>query len=109
MPHEIKGEKRSAELIGDASKAYASSDAPRLKDATRFDIQNHIKTRKAQEGYLGAVLEDGDPSLIAAAIGDIARARRHAVRQGKRPQPRDDLQNVSAGRKSATRNTRQSA
>lgn len=44
-------------------------------ETKRFDIQDHIKTTQTQAGYLDAVLEDGDPALIAAAIGDIARAR----------------------------------
>ncbi|APO70425.1 addiction module antidote protein (plasmid) [Rhizobium gallicum] len=44
-------------------------------ETTRFDIQNYIKSHEDQTGYLDAVLEDGDPALIAAAIGDIARAR----------------------------------
>jgi probable addiction module antidote protein len=43
-------------------------------ETTRFDIQNHLKTREEQISYLEAVLEDGDSELIAAAIGDIARA-----------------------------------
>ncbi len=43
-------------------------------ETTRFDIQAHIATREDQVAYLEAVLDDGDPSLIAAALGDIARA-----------------------------------
>jgi probable addiction module antidote protein len=41
---------------------------------TRFDVQNHLKTRKERIAYLEAVMEDGDPGLIAAALGDITRA-----------------------------------
>ena len=44
-------------------------------ETTRFDVQNFLKDPKSHSGYLEAVLEDGDPSLIAAAIGDIAKAR----------------------------------
>ena len=44
-------------------------------ETKRFDIHDYIKTDQAQAGYLDAALEDGDPTLIAAAIGDIARAR----------------------------------
>lgn len=44
-------------------------------ETKRFDIQDYIKTDAEQAGYLDAALEDGDPTLIAAAIGDIARAR----------------------------------
>jgi probable addiction module antidote protein len=51
-------------------------------ETTRFDVQAHLKTREDQIAYLEAVLEDGDPSLIAAALGDIARAR-GAVRFAK--------------------------
>jgi probable addiction module antidote protein len=41
---------------------------------TRWDIQDYITTPERQLGYLEAVLEDGDPHLIAAALGDIAKA-----------------------------------
>lgn len=44
-------------------------------ETTRFDVQAHPKTREDQIAYLEAVLEDGDSSLIVAALGDIARAR----------------------------------
>lgn len=44
-------------------------------ETIRFDIQKHLLTTEEQIGYLEAVLEDGDPALIASAIGDIARAR----------------------------------
>lgn len=42
---------------------------------TTFDILDHLKTPEEQVAYIEAALEDGDPSFIAAAIGDIARAR----------------------------------
>jgi probable addiction module antidote protein len=35
----------------------------------------HIQTLERQAAYLEAAFEDGDPALIAATIGDIARAR----------------------------------
>lgn len=41
----------------------------------KWDVVDHLKTKKDMEAYLEAVLEDGDPSLIAAALGDIARAK----------------------------------
>jgi len=40
-----------------------------------WTIEDHIKTQERQLGYLEAAFEDGDPSLIAAALGDIAKAR----------------------------------
>ena len=44
-------------------------------DARLFDVQNYIGTAAEQSEYLAAAFEDGDPDLIAAALGDIARAR----------------------------------
>ncbi len=41
----------------------------------RWDVAEHLKTKKDMAAYLEAVLEDGDPALIAAALGDIARAK----------------------------------
>ncbi len=40
-----------------------------------WDAADHLKTRKDMAAYLEAAIEDGDPAVIAAAIGDIARAR----------------------------------
>jgi probable addiction module antidote protein len=44
-------------------------------ETTRFDVQQHLETTEDQVAYIEAVLEDGDPDLIAAALGDIVRAR----------------------------------
>lgn len=42
---------------------------------TKFDIQAHLKTPEEQAAYIEAALETGDPSFIAIALGDIAKAR----------------------------------
>jgi probable addiction module antidote protein len=42
---------------------------------SRWDVADYLKTDKETAAYLEAVFEDGDPALIAAAVGDIARAR----------------------------------
>lgn len=42
---------------------------------TRWDPADNLKTPEDQAAYLEAAFEDGDPDLIVAAIGDIARAR----------------------------------
>ena len=42
---------------------------------TKWDAADHLKTEEDIAAYLEAVLEDGDPALIAAALGDIARAK----------------------------------
>src|SRR5690242_3507526 len=47
-----------------------------LRAKTRpWDVVEHLKTEKDMAAYLEAALEDGDAALVAAALGDIARAR----------------------------------
>jgi len=41
----------------------------------KWDVVEHLKTNEDMELYLEACLAEGDPSLIAAALGDIARVR----------------------------------
>jgi len=41
----------------------------------RYDAANYLKTEDDITAYMEAVMEDGDPALIAAALGDVARAR----------------------------------
>ncbi|MET3854290.1 addiction module antidote protein [Rhizobium sp. OAE497] len=43
-------------------------------ETTRFDVQDHLKTEDERMLYLEAAFEDGDPALIARALGDVARA-----------------------------------
>jgi probable addiction module antidote protein len=42
---------------------------------TRWDAAEHLKTDRDAIAYLEAALEAGDSALVAAALGDIARAR----------------------------------
>jgi probable addiction module antidote protein len=41
----------------------------------KWDAAEHLKTEADMAAYLEAALEDGDPALVAAALGDIARAK----------------------------------
>ena len=46
------------------------------KTKTRpWDAADHLETKEDIALYLEAAFEDGDPALIAAALGDAARAR----------------------------------
>lgn len=40
-----------------------------------WDPAEHLETEADMALYLEAALEEGDPALIAAALGDIARAK----------------------------------
>jgi len=40
-----------------------------------FDMAQHLKNEEDIANYLTIVMEENDPALLAAALGDIARAR----------------------------------
>lgn len=46
-----------------------------MKRAIAYDAAEFLETDEDIVAYLNAALEDGDPSLVSAALGDIARAR----------------------------------
>lgn len=40
-----------------------------------WDAAEHLETKEEIAAYLEAALEEGDPALIVAVLGDIARSR----------------------------------
>ena len=42
---------------------------------TPWDPADHLRTDEEMAAYLEAALDEGDPTLVAAALGDIARAK----------------------------------
>jgi probable addiction module antidote protein len=47
---------------------------PKIKTIP-WDSAAYLKTDEDIANYLEAVFEDGDPALVAAALGDVARAK----------------------------------
>jgi probable addiction module antidote protein len=45
------------------------------RKTTPWDAADTLETKEDIAAYLDAVLEDGDPDLLKAALGDIARAK----------------------------------
>ena len=41
----------------------------------KWDAADHLKTDEDMVAYLEAALEESDPALVVAALGDIARAK----------------------------------
>jgi probable addiction module antidote protein len=41
----------------------------------KWDVVEYLKTEEDMVLYFDACLEEGDPALITAALGDIARAK----------------------------------
>lgn len=42
---------------------------------SKFDVVDYLDSEEAIAAYLSAVMEENDPELLIAALGDIARAR----------------------------------
>ncbi len=42
---------------------------------TPFDAAKYLDSEEAIAAYLSDMLEENDPALLAAALGDVARAR----------------------------------
>ncbi|MFM7885817.1 MAG: addiction module antidote protein [Pseudanabaena sp.] len=40
-----------------------------------WDAADHLETKEDMAAYLEAALEDGDPALVVASLGDIARSK----------------------------------
>jgi probable addiction module antidote protein len=45
------------------------------KNTKIWDAAEHLETEEDMVCYLEAALEENDPTLVAAALGDIARAK----------------------------------
>ena len=46
-----------------------------VRKTRRWDAADTLETKGDIAAYLDAALEDGDPGLLKAALGDIARAK----------------------------------
>ena len=46
-----------------------------VADLPEFDAAEYLDSEEAIAEYLTAMIDGGDPSMLAAALGDIARAR----------------------------------
>ena len=42
---------------------------------TEFDMADYLDSEEVITAYINAALEDGEPAVISAALGDVARAR----------------------------------
>ena len=47
----------------------------KVSELPEFDPMKYLRTEEDIAAYLESMFEENDPSLLAAALGDIARAR----------------------------------
>ncbi|MFM8756473.1 MAG: addiction module antidote protein, partial [Limnohabitans sp.] len=47
----------------------------KVSELTEFDPSKYLDDDEAIADYIRLAIEDGDPGLLAAALGDVARAR----------------------------------
>ncbi|MDR1854163.1 MAG: putative addiction module antidote protein [Azoarcus sp.] len=50
-------------------------DKIKISELPEFDPAEYLQSEEDMAAYLDAILEENNPSLLAAALGDIARAR----------------------------------
>ena len=58
---------------------------------TLWDVTEYLDSSESIAEYLEAAFEDGDPALIAAALGDVARAMGMTQLAGKAGVTREAL------------------
>lgn len=46
-----------------------------MVEVSDWDVTEYLETEEDMAAYLNAALEDGDPTVLSAALGDIARAK----------------------------------
>lgn len=51
------------------------TDKIKISSLPEFDATRYLDSQTAIAEYLTAIIEDGDSALLAAALGDIAKAR----------------------------------
>ncbi|MCM1128974.1 MAG: putative addiction module antidote protein [Alistipes senegalensis] len=69
----------------------------KIADLKRFDVTEHLDSDEAIADYMNIVLEENDPALLAAALGDIAKARGMAELARKTGLSRESLYKSLSG------------
>ena len=72
------------------------ADAARAK-TRRWDAADHLDDLDDVVAYLEAAFEDGDPRIIAAALGDVARSRGMTAVAAKTGLGRESLYKALSG------------
>ncbi|EPC4825619.1 putative addiction module antidote protein [Salmonella enterica] len=67
-----------------------------------YDIAEHLNSEEEMQMYLNEIMEDGDPSLVLSALGDIARARNMSQLSREVGMSREGLYHALSGKGNPT-------
>jgi probable addiction module antidote protein/putative addiction module killer protein len=68
------GDKHTQDRAGTRARTIGETVMAKIQTLP-WDAAEHLETEEDMAAYLEAALEEGDPALVAAALGDIARAK----------------------------------
>ncbi|CAI1209193.1 MULTISPECIES: addiction module antidote protein [Enterobacterales] len=67
-----------------------------------YDIAEHLNSEEEMQMYLNEIMEDGEPSLVLSALGDIARARNMSQLSREVGMSREGLYHALSGKGNPT-------
>ncbi|EGK3594759.1 putative addiction module antidote protein [Salmonella enterica] len=67
-----------------------------------YDIAEHLNNEEEMQMYLNEIMEDGEPSLVLSALGDIARARNMSQLSREVGMSREGLYHALSGKGNPT-------
>lgn len=70
-----------------------------------YDIAEHLNSEEEIQLYLNEILEEGDPTLVLSALGDIAKARNMSQLAKEVGMSREGLYKALSGQGNPTFNT----
>jgi probable addiction module antidote protein/putative addiction module killer protein len=68
-------QKRDIEVAKQLARNLEDWEMAKKTKTRAWDAAEHLATEEDMAAYLEAALEDGDPAVVTAALGDIARAK----------------------------------
>lgn len=71
----MRSQNRDIKTALEQARKLQEAGMPKKTKTRPWDAAEHLESKEDMAAYLEAALEDGDPALVAAALGDIARAK----------------------------------
>jgi len=72
---EIRQTESHSDRTGVGAQCTGENMAQQMMETRSWDAAEHLETEEGMAAYLDVALEEGDPALVVAILGDIARAK----------------------------------